>query len=34
MKFERPPLFVDISDVHRQIVEHERLLLVIKDKTA
>ena len=34
MKFERPPLFVDISDVHRQIVKHEHLLLVIQDKTA
>ena len=34
MKFERPPLVVHISDVHRQIVEHERLLLVIKDKMA
>jgi hypothetical protein len=34
MKFERPPLFVDISDVRRQIVKHEHLLLVIQDKTA
>ena len=34
MNFVRSPLVVHISDVDRQIFEHERLMLVLKDKTA
>lgn len=34
MNFIRSPLFVHITDINRQITEHERLMLVLKDKTA
>ena len=34
MNFKRIPLFVHISDINKQINEHERLVLVCKDKTA
>ena len=34
MNFTRSLLFVHISDVGRQIIEHECLVLVLKDKTA
>ncbi|ENV07415.1 MULTISPECIES: hypothetical protein [Acinetobacter] len=34
MNFIRTPLFVHITDTHKQITEHERLILVLKDKTA
>lgn len=34
MNFRRSPLFVHITDSNRQIIEHERLVLVCKDKTA
>ena len=34
MNFIRTPLFVNITDIHKQITEHERLILVLKDKTA
>lgn len=34
MNFIRTPLFVHITDIHKQITEHERLILVLKDKTA
>ena len=34
MNFNRSPFFVDISNVDIQITEHERLVLVGKDKTA
>ena len=34
MNFRRSPLFVHISDINKQINEHERLVLVCKDKTA
>ena len=34
MNFIRTPLFVNITDIHKQITEHEHLILVIKDKTA
>lgn len=33
MNFRRSPIFVQISDVNKQITEHERLVLVCKDKT-
>ena len=29
-----PTLFVRITDINRQITEHEHLILVLKDKTA
>ncbi|QOW50818.1 hypothetical protein G0029_14125 [Acinetobacter sp. YH12138] len=32
MNFTRTPLFVHITDINKQITEHERLILVIKDK--
>ena len=34
MNFRRYPIFVHISDINKQINEHERLVLVCKDKTA
>ncbi|WPC34575.1 hypothetical protein O4M77_12885 [Acinetobacter sp. YWS30-1] len=34
MNFIRTPLFVHITDTHKQITEHEHLILVLKDKTA
>ena len=34
MNFIRSPLFVHITDINRQVTEHERLLLILKDKTA
>ncbi len=34
MNFIRSPLVVHITDINRQITEHERLMLVFKDKTA
>lgn len=34
MNFIRSPLFVHITDINKQITEHERLMLVLKDKTA
>lgn len=34
MNFIRTPLFVHITDIHKQITEHEHLILVLKDKTA
>lgn len=34
MSFTRTPLFVHISDINKQINEHEQLVLVCKDKTA
>jgi len=34
MNFRRSPIFVHISDINKQINEHERLVLVCKDKTA
>ncbi|MDH1006393.1 hypothetical protein [Acinetobacter junii] len=34
MNFKRSPIFVHISDINKQINEHERLVLVCKDKTA
>ena len=34
MNFKRIPLLVHISDINKQINEHERLVLVCKDKTA
>ena len=34
MNFTRTPLFVHITDINKQITEHERLILVLKDKTA
>ena len=34
MNFTRTPLFVNITDIHKQITEHEHLILVLKDKTA
>ncbi len=34
MNFRRSPIFVHISDINKQITEHERLVLVCKDKTA
>lgn len=34
MNFTRTPLFVHIADINKQIKEHERLVLVCKDKTA
>lgn len=34
MNFRRSPIFVHISDINKQINEHERLILVCKDKTA
>lgn len=34
MNFRRSPIFVHISDINKQIIEHERLVLVCKDKTA
>ncbi|MEC8123807.1 MAG: hypothetical protein VX125_08180 [Pseudomonadota bacterium] len=34
MNFTRTPLFVHISDINKQITEYERLILVLKDKTA
>lgn len=34
MNFRRSPLFVHISDINKQINEHERLVLVCRDKTA
>jgi hypothetical protein len=34
MNFIRSPLLVHIADINRQITEHERLVLVGKDKTA
>ena len=34
MNFIRTPLFVNITDIHKQITEHEHLILVLKDKTA
>ncbi|MCU4366293.1 hypothetical protein KTG70_14425 [Acinetobacter variabilis] len=34
MNFRHSPLFVHITDSNRQIIEHERLVLVCKDKTA
>lgn len=33
MNFKRIPLLVHISDINKQINEHERLILVCKDKT-
>ncbi len=32
MNFTRTPLLVHITDINKQITEHERLILVIKDK--
>jgi hypothetical protein len=34
MNFIRSPLLVHIADINRQMTEHERLVLVGKDKTA
>ncbi len=34
MNFRCSPIFVHISDINKQINEHERLVLVCKDKTA
>lgn len=34
MNFIRAPLFVLIADIDKKITEHERLMLVLKDKTA
>ena len=34
MNFTRTPLLVHITDINKQINEHERLILVCKDKTA
>lgn len=34
MNFIRTPLFVNITDIHKQVTEHEHLILVLKDKTA
>ena len=34
MNFTRTPLLVHITDINKQINEHERLVLVCKDKTA
>ena len=34
MNFTRTLLFVHIADINKQIKEHERLVLVCKDKTA
>ena len=34
MNFTRTPLLVHITDINKQITEHERLILVLKDKTA
>ncbi|KXZ61990.1 hypothetical protein AVENLUH5627_03525 [Acinetobacter venetianus] len=34
MNFRHYPIFVHISDINKQINEHERLVLVCKDKTA
>lgn len=34
MNFRRSPIFVHISDINKQINEHERLVLICKDKTA
>ncbi|MCU4305850.1 hypothetical protein [Acinetobacter ursingii] len=34
MNFRRSPILVHISDINKQINEHERLVLVCKDKTA
>lgn len=34
MNFIRTPLLVHITDINKQITEHERLILVLKDKTA
>lgn len=34
MNFTRTPLFVHIIDINKQLTEHERLILVLKDKTA
>ena len=34
MNFRRSPIFVHIADRNRQIIEHEQLVLVCKDKTA
>ena len=34
MNFTRTPLFVHITDINKQLTEHERLILVLKDKTA
>ncbi len=34
MNFIRTPLFVNITDIHKQITEHEHLIIVLKDKTA
>lgn len=33
MNFTRTLLFVHITDINKQIKEHERLVLVFKDKT-
>lgn len=34
MNFIRTPSFVNITDIHKQVTEHEHLILVLKDKTA
>ena len=34
MNFMRSPLVVSISNIEKKIIEHERLVLVLKDKTA
>ena len=34
MNFTGTPLFVHITDINKQLTEHERLILVLKDKTA
>ncbi len=34
MNFTRTPLLVHITDINKQLTEHERLILVLKDKTA
>ena len=34
MSFTCTPLLVNITDIHKQITEHEHLILVLKDKTA
>lgn len=34
MNFIHTPLFVNITDIHKQVTEHEHLILVLKDKTA
>ena len=34
MNFRRSQLFLHIADSNRQIIEHERLVLACKDKTA